>query len=341
MPPAGQRPESPLIITRMENILVIRLKAIGDVIFTLPAVAALRDRFPSAKITFLTSRENAPLLRGFRDVNEVIVMDRAALRSGNPLRMGRELFGLLRRLRAGGFSLVVDFQGFGETAWLTRLTGARERWGSVHKSVRRWAYTRGLTRDNQIPLLDWNLKLLAGCGVQPATVRNEFVLPADALAAAQKFYADRGLAPDRPTLAIQPLTSTPQKNWPLENFLAVARHWQGAGVQIVFLGGPKDAAALEPVRAANFCVATDLPLLGSAGVVKLATLTLGGDSGLVHLAVAQGCRVVTLLMHGLPGANRPFQHPDWAISATNPGCINEIPVQAVLEETGRVLKRRL
>ena len=69
----------------MENILLIRLKAIGDVILTLPAVQAVRDNYPAAKITFFTSKENAGLLRGFREVNEVIALDRAALRSGNPL----------------------------------------------------------------------------------------------------------------------------------------------------------------------------------------------------------------------------------------------------------------
>src|ERR1039457_3823592 len=101
----------------MENILVIRLKSIGDVIFTLPAAAALRENFPAAKITFLTSKENTPLLRGFREVNEVIALDRAAFRRGYPLKIIPGFFTLLRRLRAGKFSLVVDFQGFGETAW--------------------------------------------------------------------------------------------------------------------------------------------------------------------------------------------------------------------------------
>ena len=61
-----------------ENILLIRLKAIGDVVLTLPAVGALRENFPAAKITFLTSKENASLLRGFREVNEVMALDRAA-----------------------------------------------------------------------------------------------------------------------------------------------------------------------------------------------------------------------------------------------------------------------
>lgn len=322
----------------MQNILIIRLKAIGDVIFTLPAVGALRAQFPSAKITFLTSKENASLLRGFRGGNEVIALDRAALRSGNPMRMGTEFFGLLRRLRAGRFSLAVDFQGFGETAWMAWLTGAPQRWGSVYGSGRRWAYTHGLTRDEKLHPADWNLQLLARCGVSREIVTNEFALPEEILAAARNFFAANHLDPSRPTLAIQPFTSSAQKNWPLENFLAVARHWRERNVQVIFLGGPADSKALEIARAEKFCVATSLPLLVSAGITRLATLTLGGDTGLGHLAVAQGRRVMMLMMHTRPGACVPYQHADWAVVPEKSTRIGEISVETVLAETEKVLQ---
>ena len=124
------------------NILLMRLKSMGDVLFTLPAVHLLRESFPRARITFLVSAENAPLLEGFREVDETIVLDRARYRSGNPLHILAETFTLFRRLRRGRFSLVVDFQGYGETAWLARLSGAPQRWASVHSTPRHWAYTR-------------------------------------------------------------------------------------------------------------------------------------------------------------------------------------------------------
>jgi ADP-heptose:LPS heptosyltransferase len=321
----------------MENILVIRLKAIGDVIFTLPAVGALREQFPAAKITFLTSKENASLLRGFPQVNEVIALDRAALRSGNPLKITRVFFGLLRRLRAGKFSLVVDFQGFGETAWLARITGAPQRWGSVYGSGRRWAYTRGEEREEQIHPADWNLLLLHRCGVSARASTNEFALPADALAAARQFFTENSLDPGRPTLVIQPLTSTAQKNWPLEKFLAVARDARESGAQVIFVGGPGDGPGLEPARAEKFCVATGLPLLVSAGLVQLAALMLGGDTGLGHLAVAQGRRVIMVMRHSRPGACVPFRHPDWAVVPDQSCHIQEITIEAVLNETRKAL----
>ena len=215
-----------------QNILLIRFKAIGDVVLTLPAVHAVRENFPDAHIAFFTVSENAPLLQGFRDVDEIIALDRAALK--RPLRALPEFFRLLRSLRAGKFSLVIDLQGYGETAWLTRLTGARERWGTVYGRGREWAYTRGLKRNGELHPAEWNLVLLRECGLKIGEIKNQFCLPAAALAAAQKIFVENRLDFTRPTLFIQPFTSSPHKNWPLENYLAVARHWRACGVQIVF-----------------------------------------------------------------------------------------------------------
>jgi len=199
----------------MKNILFIRLKSIGDVLLVLPAVHLVRANFPQARITFLTSMENVPLLEGFREINDIIALDRAGFKSGNPLRILIQAFSLLHRLRAGNFDLAVDFQGYGETAWLAWLSGASQRWGSVYAPGRRWAYTRGVARNDDIQIADWNLSLLEQCGLKPGPIRNEFVLPEGALADARRFFAAQGLDPAKPTLFIQPFTSTPKKNWPL------------------------------------------------------------------------------------------------------------------------------
>jgi len=293
-----------------ENILVIRLKSIGDVLFTLPAVHALRDNFPDANITFLNSKENASLLCGFREVNGAIVLDRTVL--PNPFRAAPEIFRLLRRLRREQFSLAVDFQGYGETAWLCWWSGAPARWGNVYSGGREWLYTSGIRRDELIHLADWNLSLLRQCGLRVGQIRNEFDLPEGALAEAKKFFAENHLDPARPTLFLQPFTSSPHKNWPLENFLALARHFQAQGLQIIFGGGPADRAALEPASASGFVVSAGVPLLVSGGLTKLSRLTIGGDTGLLHLAVAMKKRVLMLMP--VAGQTYPFQHPDWAIT---------------------------
>jgi ADP-heptose:LPS heptosyltransferase len=320
-----------------ENILLIRLKAIGDVVLTLPAVNAVRENFPDAKITFLTSKENALFLQGFRAVNEVIALDRARLKTGNPLKVAPEFFGLLRKLRAGKFSLVVDFQGFGETAWLTRLTGAPQRWGSIYSSGRAWAYTHGFTRDDGIHPAGWHCSLLRQCGLKIGAPKNEFVPPPEALAGARNFFAEQKLDPAQTTLYLQPFTSTPHKNWPLENYLALARHWRGRGAQIIFGGGPKDLAQLEVVRKEGFILATGVSRWADIGLMQLSSLVVGGDTGFLHLAVAMGRRVVMLQLPFKHISPHPFGHPDWSVTPENSQSVPEISLATVIAASERAV----
>jgi ADP-heptose:LPS heptosyltransferase len=327
-------------MVRNENILLIRLKSIGDILFLLPAVHVVRENFPGAKITFLTSSENAPLLQGFQEVDEVITLDRARFQSGNPRAVLSEAFSLFRRLRRGKFSLVVDFQGYGETAWLARLSGAPQRWGSVYGPGRRWAYTHGVTRDDRLHHVDRYLSLLEQCGLRPGKILNEFALPDDALNAARQFFAAHDLNTAKSTLFIQPFTSSPGKNWPLDRHLAVAQLWQQRGWQILFGGGPAERSALEPVRQAGFPVSAGVPLLVTGGLMKLSSFILGGDTGALHLAVAMGKRVVMIRNSIAPGSPYPYQHPDWAVTPTSGRVVSSIETSAVVEACERALSER-
>ena len=317
-----------------KKILIIRFKAIGDVVLTLPAVHAVRENFPDAHITFFTVKENASLLQGFREVDQVIAIDRAALKT--PLRTVPEFFSLFRRLRAGKFSLVIDLQGYGETAWLTRLTGAPERWGTVYGRGREWAYTRGLKRNEDMHPAEGNLQLLRECGLKTGPIQNQFFLPEDALTAAKKIFAEHQLDWAKRTLFLQPFTSSPPKNWSLNNYLSVAQHWRERGLQVIFGGGPGDLAALEPARAQNFPVLAGVPLLVTVGLMQLSTLVLGGDTGMLHLALAQGTRALMLVSNLSPGRPILFQHRDWVLAAPRADQLDSITVETVLAETGRV-----
>lgn len=319
------------------NILLIRLKAIGDVLLTLPSVAAIRENFPAAKITFLTSLEHASLLRGFSDVNEVIPLDRAALRSGNPWRSFSQFTRLLHRLRPGKFDLVVDFQGNGETGWLTWFTRAPQRWGSVYNPGQGWSYTHRVNRPKDVHPAEGNLELLRECGLTVGQPHNEFALPADALEAARKFFVEHGLDPAGRTLFLQPLTSSPHKDWPLENFVALARLWQARGGQLIFGGGPADGDALRPAASAGFVVSAGVPLLVTGGLLKLSTLVVGGDTGALHLAVALGRRVVMLMHARGPGSPCPFGQPDWVVVPAKTTQMTEISLASVQAACNRAL----
>jgi ADP-heptose:LPS heptosyltransferase len=319
------------IMDHTHSILLLRLKSIGDILFTLPAVDTVRAFFPNSKITFLVSKEHATLLKGFRAVNAVLEIDRARVRGKLGLKgVFEEMLGLLRALRGGNFSLVIDFQGYGETAMMTRWTGASARWGIVHKAARKWAYTKIMWRNHEIHPADCNLALLRKGGIESNFISNDFQLPEVALQEARQFLIKSGLKPEHPLLFLQPFTSSPDKNWPLENYLAVASTWHRNGFQILFGGGPADRHMLKPAESAGFRVSAGVPLLTSAGLAHFATLTIGGDTGLLHLAVAMKKRVVMLMGGGpRPARTYPFQHPDWQVAPGRGKPLDSITIDQV------------
>jgi ADP-heptose:LPS heptosyltransferase len=210
----------------------------------------------------------------------------------------------------------------------------------VYGPGRRWAYTRGVTRNDRMHHVERYLSLLEQCGLRRGEIRNEFVLPDGALNEARRFFAEHNLDIAKPTLFIQPFTSSPQKNWPLDRQLAVARHWQQRGLQILFGGGPAERAALEPVHQAGFPVSAGVPLLVTGGLMKLSSLILGGDTGALHLAVAMGKRVAMIQNSIAAGSPYPYQHPDWAVIATNGRDVSSIETGAVIEACARAFSER-
>ncbi len=291
----------------------------------------MRQNHPQARLVYLTSQEHVSLLKGFTAVDEVLPLDRTRYRLGTPLAMWGATVDLVRRLRRGRFGLVVDFQGYGETALFAWLTRAPQRWGNVYRPARRWAYTQGVARNEALHPVDWNLSLLTSCGLRSGPVCNEFHLPPAEVQSAAALFARHGCDPRKPTLYLQPFTSSPQKNWPLEKYIALAEHWRGRGVQILFGGGPADCDRLRPASAAGFPVSAGAPLLTAAGLVQLSTLAIGGDTGLLHLAVALGKRVIMVMQHPGDGAATPFGHADWVV-APKPGAatVAEIELPALV-----------
>jgi ADP-heptose:LPS heptosyltransferase len=188
-----------------------------------------------------------------------------------------------------------------------------------------------------VPAANIHLDLVRRAGLSIGNIRNEFSLPNDALAKAKVFFAANDLDPAKPTLFIQPLTSGAHKNWPLENYLTVAHGWRERGMQIIFGGGPADRNLLQPATARQFCVAAGVPLLTSAGLAQLSSLVLGGDTGLVHLAVAQGKRVIMLMHRVTPDSPTPFQKPEWSVSAPASEEIAKIPIDLVNEAVSQAL----
>lgn len=319
-------------MAKQERILIIRLKSIGDVIHTLPAVNAVRKNYPNAHISFLVCKSIAPLLAGFSAVDEIITIDRNSLKK--PLKTLPTFFSIIHSIASRRFTHVIDLQGYGETAWITWLTGARHRWGSVYRKARHLAYTKGIDRDLSMHVIDWYLSLLRQCGLQIDEPNNAFDLPESYSNQAETLLRKHGLDPAKPTLMIQPFTSRANKNWPLLKYLSVAKYFQAHGIQVFFCGSAKDKIDLEPAKDRGFTVIAGESLLVSAGLAKHATLLLGGDTGMLHLGVSIGTRILMLFnqKNASKSPTIPYRHLDWIIDPIGFDTFAKISVSRVVEE---------
>jgi ADP-heptose:LPS heptosyltransferase len=311
------------------GILLIRLKSIGDIVFTLPAVHALRQTAPSARITFVVSKEYGPLLQGFKDVDTTLELDRAKYKGLHPIKVLGETLRVIKQIRRSSPELAIDFQGYGETALLTWASRAPHRVGTLYRPGRKWAYTKAVARNLDIhPAADC-LALLKQNGIDAPVVRNEFVLPEEGRLGAESFIQANGVQQDQRMLFIQPLTSSAHKDWPLERYLQIGGIWRSQGWQVIFGGGPEDQRALAKAKTAGYLVSAGVSLLASAGLMARSTLVLGGDTGLVHLAVALGKRVIMVMRSVRKGSCHPFQHENWAVGPQAEGLVNSISTEAV------------
>ena len=115
------------------RILIIKPSSLGDVLHALPTVNLIRRRFPEAHLTWLINAELSSLLKNCPVIDERLEFHRRAY---------ARLPGLVRRLRAGRFDLVVDLQGLLRSGLFAWVSGAGRRLGlSDSREGARWCHT--------------------------------------------------------------------------------------------------------------------------------------------------------------------------------------------------------
>src|SRR6266446_3396662 len=119
------------------RLLIVKLGSIGDIVHTLPALAAMRRALPESEISWVVERRSSEILKDNPLLDRLIEVDTKALRrglmSGETLRAPRQQ---LRLLRASAFDLALDFQGLLKSSMVARLSGARRVYGFARDSLR-------------------------------------------------------------------------------------------------------------------------------------------------------------------------------------------------------------
>jgi ADP-heptose:LPS heptosyltransferase len=302
-PPTGRGSEPPA------KILVSELWHIGDVVIAMPFLAALRARFPSARITLLSKGHAREVVAGSGLVDEVIAADLPwTFLEEDTRSWGRSLMqipALVRRLRRERFDLAFDCSRDGRNHLLLSLSGSARRIG--------FAYGGGaaLLTDG-IPAgsldlhrsEDW-LRLLGPLGDVPRAPAPRLKVEDSERAKAEEFLRSGGYRPGERLVAIHPGGSSRLKRWSTKHFeeLAVAAS-EVAGTRILWIVDPRgtgEDAELPP----RTIPARPSSLRELIALLSLCDLLVCNDGGPMHLASATGVATLGIYSWGRPEWWRP------------------------------------
>ena len=349
---------------RVERILAIRLDPLGDLLLTRPALAALRHRFPEARMDLLALPYTAPIGRLFPEIDDCLAYDVHQLRpSGHLLRRQNyvDLVALIRDLRARRYDLAISFCGR-VASFFAWASGARWRFGLAGEAA---AYTLtnplpGRRYDRRHHEAAYCLDLAAAAGATDRPPFRPVSVPPD-LAEQWLARVPEWTAPGRPKVVLHPGASNGwAKKWTPEGFAGLARHLVERSEAVVAVTGSAGEASLTQFVAgaggsAVLDLAGRLDLRGLATVIAGADLVVSGDSGPLHLATQLGRPVVGIYGPSDPGLSGPFEGKAEVVrldlpcspcyDATRPAicpldhhrCMKELPVAVVAAAAERRL----
>ncbi|MFG3678792.1 glycosyltransferase family 9 protein [Micromonospora chalcea] len=307
--PVGER------VPDVERIAVLRANALGDFIFVLPALDALRSAYPSAEIVLLGAPWHAALWRDRPGpVDRVLVVPAVpGIRDPGAGEEPEDVAEFLAAARAERFDLALQVHGGGANSNpLVAGLGAR--------------VTAGLRAEDAPPLDRWlryvyyqhevirYLEVAALVGA-PATT----ITPSLAVTAADRDEATAVLGPQtRPRVALHPGATDTRRRWPPECFAEVARELTGDGYEVLVTGTPAEQETVDAVVAA-----AGVPVRPQVGTLSLGALAaayadcalvVSNDTGPLHLAAAVGAPTVGVFWVGnlingaspLRGRHRPI-----------------------------------
>lgn len=302
------------------RILVVKLGSIGDVVHTLPAVAAIRGALPEAKISWVVEERAAEVLRGNALIDELIEVETRRLRGGK----ANGQFGALRK---GKFDVAIDFQGLMKSAVIARLSGAKRRVGFSRGALREKAaalfYTNRVEPPSGVHVIRKNLALAAAAlQIEVPSERFEFPIATDDhhVAEVAEIINDAG----ENFAILNPGGGWVTKLWHAEKFGELAdRLWTEFCITPVLTTGPNEEELEARVRLASKTdklIFAQPSLKGFYELAKRARIYIGGDTGPTHLAVAAGTPIVGLFGPTEWWRNGSLNPGDICVERTEIGC---------------------
>ncbi|GIW55102.1 MAG: ADP-heptose--LPS heptosyltransferase [Nitrospiraceae bacterium] len=291
------------------RILIIKPSSLGDIVHALPALQALRRRYPQAHLAWLVKRQWAGLLTRVDGLDAIWPVD--------PGLSG--WLSQVPRLRAERFDAVVDLQGLFRSAAMGWLAGCAVRVGFADgREGSPLFYTHRVSVGSEIRhAIDRYLAVAArlwasGGPADPAPEPWVFGLRPQAAdrEAVRTLLARHGVSGDgTPWVAVNVSARWRTKRWPADAFAAALDELQETTARVAIVGGPDEREEAAGVIRLMKTVPADLtgaiPLELLPALLEAAAVVVTGDSGPMHLAAAVGTPVVGLFGPSSPAYSGP------------------------------------
>jgi heptosyltransferase-2 len=299
------------------KILIRATNWVGDAIMALPALRAVRSRFPDARITILARPYVAAIYKNQQVCDNMMFADHKS--------------DILSQLRSQKFDTALLLQNAFEAAWLTWRAGIPQRIGYA-RDGRRLLLTKAvpLPKPGEIPAHEqyYYLELLRRAGWLDSLPNESFItlnVPEENRQRAAEFLLSNGVKPGGLRVAIGAGASYGSaKCWPPDRFAELANRLQEkAGVDIILFGTPAEAPVSSAIRAGM--PRTPIDLTGKTAINDLPALLsqchlfVGNDSGAMHVAAAVGLPVVAVFGPTDPLGTAPVA-PRCSIVQERPYC---------------------
>jgi heptosyltransferase I len=291
-------------MSEVHRILLIKPSSLGDIVHAMPVVAALKDRWPEAQLTWLVKRQWADLVEHIEGVDRIQPMD-ATL----PGWLGQ-----VTALRAERFDLMIDLQGLLRSAAIGWASGVPTRVGFANgREGSPWFYTHRVPVPRvEMHAVDRYLLVAAALGAPSKGMPEfRFKVTDEDLSVVRELLQRRDLSLEKPWVAMNISARWLTKRWPPRAFAAVADQLTKEGLgPIVVIGSALERAEVGELKTLAqhpiIDLTGDIPLGCLPALLSKAALLITNDSGPMHIAAAAGTPVVALFGPTSPARTGPY-----------------------------------
>jgi len=291
----------------LKHVLILQLDDSSAIVMLSPALRALREALPEAKLTLMTSAAGSQMAPLLPWVDRVIVEPAVGQDSaGSPGINPREEIAFIEQLRHYDFSLALIFSSVSQSpmraAFACYLAGIPYRVGFA-KGMNGPVLSHSLLPPDDLHQVDRNLSLLRAIGISEADKRMELNIPENVENRANELLGMAGLKLHTPYIILAPGSAGALGQYAPEHFAAVARILAAqTEQQLVVVGTSAETKAMQPVlqvvrenlygNVYSLVEKTTLPEL--AAIIRQASLTIANHSISMHFADVFGCPMVIL-----------------------------------------------